>query len=315
MKIKVNCKKFTKESMYEILIYLKNILKEQDSVLIEVINPSLGIGYYSGEEILIDNRYIYRSYKSWSDLAELLFCNLIVEKIDKLTVTLKFISLNKDKSFHQNKKDNKSEQYGVKSTFFRINKLEEPSFIYFFQQALENIRIENKKRILNLGINKADEFEIIRSMLGTQRFDKIKFVGIDYSRSVIDFAKKRFPKSNVSFLKEDINDLDKLNLNKFDTIISIGTLQSSSLNFKVLFMSLIQKYLDEKGSLILGFPNCRWIDGQMIYGAKAPNYSYSEQSILFKDVNFCKKYLQQKKFRVTLTGKNYLFLSATSIKA
>lgn len=79
-------------------------------------------------------------------------------------------------------------------------------------------------------------------------------------------------------------------------------------------MSLVQNYLEDKGSVILGFPNCRWIDGEMIYGAKAPNYVYSELSILFNDVIFCKKYLQQKKYRVTITGKDYIFLTATSIK-
>ncbi|MEA2019584.1 MAG: methyltransferase, partial [Campylobacterota bacterium] len=39
-----------------------------------------------------------------------------------------------------------------------------------------------------------------------------------------------------------------------------------------------------------------------------------EMSNLYKDVNFCKKYLQQKKFRVTITGKDYIFLTATSIR-
>ena len=66
--------------------------------------------------------------------------------------------------------------------------------------------------------------------------------------------------------------------------------------------------------MILGFPNCRWIDGEMIYGAKAKNYAFPEMSLLYKDVHFCKKYLQQKKFRVTVTGKNYIFLTATSIR-
>ena len=83
---------------------------------------------------------------------------------------------------------------------------------------------------------------------------------------------------------------------------------------KLVFMSLVQDYLQEGGSIILGFPNCRWMGSDIIYGAKNPTYTYSEQSLLYKDVYFCKKYLQQKKFRVTLTGKNYLFLTATSIK-
>ena len=180
--------------------------------------------------------------------------------------------------------------------------------------ALKNVKIEEKTNILNLGINKADEFEIIKEMVNEDIFKQMNFVGVDYSLSAIDFAKKRFPYENFNFFNHDINKLNELNLKKSDLIISIGTLQSSSLNFKLLFMDLIQNYLEDKGSIILGFPNCRWINGEMIYGAKAANYSYSEQSVLYKDVYFCKKYLQQKKYRVTLTGKNYLFLTATSIK-
>jgi hypothetical protein len=78
-------------------------------------------------------------------------------------------------------------------------------------------------------------------------------------------------------------------------------------------MNIIQNYLYKNGSIILGFPNCRWIDGEMITGAKSKNYSFPEMSVLVKDIYFCKKYLQQKKFRVTITGKDYLFLTATSI--
>ncbi|MCK4974827.1 MAG: methyltransferase, partial [Sulfurimonas sp.] len=66
-------------------------------------------------------------------------------------------------------------------------------------------------------------------------------------------------------------------------------------------------------AMILGFPNCRWIDGEMVYGAKAPNYSFNEMSLVLKDIHFCKKYLQQKKYRVTITGKDYLFLTARKI--
>jgi hypothetical protein len=78
-------------------------------------------------------------------------------------------------------------------------------------------------------------------------------------------------------------------------------------------MDLVQNYLEKDSAIILGFPNSRWIAGEMVYGAKAPNYAMSEMSLLFNDVMFCKKYLQQKKYRVTITGKHYLFLTATKI--
>ncbi|MBP9490138.1 MAG: methyltransferase domain-containing protein [Aliarcobacter sp.] len=308
-------KNFTNETMYEIVLYLQNELKNQNEIFMEVLNPNLEQNYYAGEKVIINNQeFIYRSYKAWCDLAELLFCKILIIDLKINTIVLKFQTLDKIDSFHKDLNDEKKEKYGENSTFFRINKNEEPAFLYAYIQALKNVKIEEKTNILNLGINKADEFEIIKKLVDENSLKQMNFVGIDYSFSAIEFAKKRFPFENFTFYNHDINRLNELNLKKSDLIISIGTLQSSSLNFKLLFMDLIQNYLEDKGSIILGFPNCRWINGEMIYGAKAANYSYSEQSVLYKDVYFCKKYLQQKKYRVTLTGKNYLFLTATSIK-
>ena len=308
-------KKITNENMFEIISYLEKELKNNDYVIIEILNPSIKDDIYAGEKLIIDNQeFIYRSFKSWSDLAEILFCKLLIVGLQENKVQIKFQKLNKTESFHNDVNDEKNEKYGEDSTFFRINKNEEPSFLYAYMNALINVKIEEKKEILNLGINKADEFEVIKNLLDEETLNQMNLVGIDYSSSAIEFSKKRFPSENFTFFNHDINKLEQLNLKKADLIISIGTLQSSGLNFKLLFMDLIQNYLEDKGSVILGFPNCRWIDGESIYGAKAANYSYSEQSVLYKDVYFCKKYLQQKKYRVTLTGKNYLFLTATSIK-
>jgi hypothetical protein len=308
-------KKFTNEEMFEIIQYLENELKVQNEISIEVLNPNIKEDIYAGEKIKIQNdQFIYRSYKSWSDLAEILFCKMLVISLNENTIVLKFQKLNKSDSFHNDLNDEKNEKYGENSTFFRINKNEEPVFLYTYMNALKNVKISEKRNILNLGINKADEFEVLKNLVDEETLNQMSLIGIDYSKSAIDYSKNRFPHENFIFYNHDINKLDELNLKKADLIISIGTLQSSGLNFKLLFMDLIQKYLEDKGSIILGFPNCRWINGEMIYGAKAANYSYSEQSVLYKDVYFCKKYLQQKKYRVTLTGKNYLFLTATSIK-
>ncbi len=308
-------KKFLNETMYEIVVYLENELKDKNEILFEVLNPNLKNDYYAGEKIILEEKeFVFRSFKAWSDLAELLFCKILVIELKINTMVLQFRKLDKIDSFHLDKNSEQNEKYGEDSTFFRINKNEEPAFLYAYMNALKNVKIQEKKNVLNLGINKADEFELIKNLVDEDIFSTINFTGIDYSSSAIEFAKKRFPQDNFTFYNHDINKLNELNLKKADLIISIGTLQSSGLNLKLLFMDLVQNYLEDKGSIILGFPNCRWLNGEMIYGAKAANYSYSEQSVLYKDVYFCKKYLQQKKYRVTLTGKNYLFLTATSIK-
>ncbi|HZF69673.1 class I SAM-dependent methyltransferase [Sulfuricurvum sp.] len=306
-------KSFTSEPMTDILSWAHNTLKESDTLTFEVLNPDFGRGHYAGETITIGEAdYLYRSYKAWSDLGELLFCRMLTPKtVTEHTVAITYEKLDLSDSFHAS--EAKEEKYGTASRFAAIHKNEEPAFLSAYLRALRSVKVGEKKRILNLGINTGDEFDLIRTILSQEEYMNIELVGIDHSDSAITVARERFNEGNATFYVHDINDLASLNLGRFDLIITIGTLQSSTLEFKSLFASLVQEYLSKEGAMILGFPNCRWMGGEMIYGAKAPNYPYSEMSILVKDIHYCKKYLQQKKFRVTVTGKDYLFLTGTKI--
>lgn len=302
---------FTEQSMQEILPTLQNLLKEKDTVSFTILNPDVSEGY-AGHLVTIDkNTYLYRGYKTWVDLAELLKCKMATPKaLNQNLVELTFKKLQTD-SFHHDSKD--SEKYGTNSHFSQIHKMEEAAFFYYYDEALNNVKLSSRKRVLNLGINRGDEFEVIKNKLDTKKYQSLQFVGIDHSKTAIRYAETQFPEKNVKFYAEDINHLNSLDIGKFDLLISIGTLQSPSINFKPFFMSLVQDTLVKDAAIILGFPNSRWIGGEVIYGARAPNYTMSEQSLLYNDVMFCKKYLQQKKYRVTLTGKQYLFLTATKI--
>ena len=308
---------FTNQTMQEIIAELSlevASLEPGDMISFDVLDPDEG-GKYAGEKVLIEeNEFLYHGYKSWTDLAQLLHCKMLTPH----SSTYPFITLHFEKlqteTFHDTQLEDKKEKYGTDSIFFNINKMEEPAFLYYYLQALDNVKLLQKKRVLNLGINRGDEFLSIKAHLDNDIYQKIDLVGIDHSQSAITYAKTLLPEENVELFAEDINALNTLNLGIFDLIISIGTLQSPSINFKPFLMDLVQNHLDkEQGALILGFPNCRWIGGEMLYGAKAPNYAMSELSLLFNDVIFAKKYLQQHKFRVTLTGKEYIFLTATKI--
>jgi trans-aconitate methyltransferase len=302
---------FTNETMQEILPVLQKELQDKDKVTFTVLNPDISEGY-AGHRISIDKTiYLYRGYKAWVDLAELLKCKMLTpNKIDDTRVQLTFVQLKED-SFHSDSKEN--EKYGTSSHFSQIHKMEEPAFYYYYNQALDNVKVENRRCILNLGVNRGDEFEVIKKRLDTKKYENSYFIGVDHSESAIAYAKRLFPEENMTFYAEDINNLNSLKLGQFDLLISIGTLQSPSINFKPFFMKLVQEYLTKDAAIILGFPNSRWVGGEMIYGAKAPNYAMSEMSLVLNDIMFCKKYLQQKKFRVTITGKHYLFLTATKI--
>ena len=291
------------------IINLKNRTSLEVLELFETSNIKQGEVF---ELELLESDIITIGYKAIVDLAQIFFMKMLTPILKNKSVVLRFYKLDTTTSFH-NINDKSSEKYGVGSEFFSIDKTAQFSFLYHYREALKFVNIENKKRILNLGVNRGDEFKVIQEMLTISKFKKKEFIGIDYSLSAIEFAKKDFSHNNVDFICHDINTLNKLSLGKFDLIISIGTLQSTNINFNTTFMSIYQNYIEKGGAIILGFPNCRWIDGEMIYGAKAPNYAFSEMSLVLKDIHFCKKYLQQKKYRVIITGKDYLFLIARKI--
>ncbi len=305
--------RFHKESMLTISEWLKEALQHDCSVSFEVLNPDLAPGKYAGEEVSIGGKvYLYRGYKAWSDLAESLMCRMLTPcVVDGEHVRLSFEQLNQQDSFHSQEQGR--EKYGIDSEFSRIHKNEEPAFLAAYKQALEEVGVSARKRVLDLGVNSGEEFELIRMLIHEDSYKQMELVGIDYSASAIARAKQRFGEAHVHFYEHDINRLDELELGLFDLVISIGTFQSPNIDFKPFFMSLVQDYLRKDGAIILGFPNCRWIDGEVIYGARVPNYHFSEMGMLYSDVMFCKKYLQQKKFRVRLTGKQYVFLTATKI--
>ncbi|KYJ85713.1 class I SAM-dependent methyltransferase [Sulfurovum riftiae] len=308
---------FTTETIQEIFPLLERKLNDNHQTTFRVLNPDYARGSYAGSKIDIDGTYyLYRSLRAWMELAELLGCRMLVPKEQGghlLSLTFEKIAQH---SFHFSHNAEKEEKYGVTSEFSAIHKMEEPAFFYYYNQALDNVKLSKRKRILDLGVNRGDEFKVIKNKIDISTYKKMELVGIDHSKTAIEYAEGLFEEENVYFYAEDINNLKSLNLNRFDLLISIGTLQSPGINFKPFFMDLVQNYLEKADSaIILGFPNSRWIGGEMVYGAKAPNYAMSEMSLLFNDVMFCKKYLQQKKYRVTLTGKQYIFLTATKIGA
>lgn len=307
-------KNFTDEPMLVIMTWLEDRVRQmqaRESIGFSIPDPDRAEGAYSGH-IIGETRY--HSWKAWHDLAELLYCRMMTPlPMENNRVGLHFQKLKSTDSFHTVDRGSKKEKYGADSIFSTICKNEEAAFLFAYRRALQQVKLGERRTVLDLGINSGDEFALIRMMLDDDHFQKMQLIGIDHSPSAIEEAERRFPEGHITFHCHDINHIDTLSLPKADLLLSIGTLQSPGIDFKPLFMSLIQNYLTPDGAVILGFPNCRWIDGEMIYGAKAPNYNFPEMSLMIKDIYFCKKYLQQHRYRVTITGKEYLFLTATKI--
>ncbi len=269
-------------------------------------NPDLSAGLFVGE--LFEHggaHYRHRPLRVWLELAERLGCRLHTP--EPKGVLVKFtVSKLADASWHDCK-DKSSEAYGDTSDFSRVQKLEEPTFWFDYTEALKRISLAPKSRVLSLGVGRGDEFRPFRTLFSG--YD-LSFTGIDHSASALDAARKRFSGENYTFIQADLNELGGQGLGRFDLMLSIATFQSPGVNGHTLIRDVVQHQLTEQASLILALPNCRYRDGETSYGAKMKNFSEPDLSLVVKDLAFYRKYLQQHRFRVFITGKYYLFLTA-----
>lgn len=305
---------FTDEPLHEIVAWLRQgleTLPPGETLEMTVLDPDLSQGCYTGERLEVEGKiYRHHSYRSWLDLAERLGCRFLTpERVDEIGVRLRFTPLNFTRSPHTHAPEDATEKYGAASPFASIDKLEEPAFLLDYEEALARVGLQPESAVLDLGVNTGDEFTPFERLIPPGVYENISFTGIDHAESVVLRARERFPAPNFRFFQEDINRLGNLNLPRFDLVISVGTLQSPGVRSHEVFRALIQHHLKERSGLILGFPNCRYVDGEVVYGARVKNLREPEGSLLIKDLAFYKKYLQQHRFRVFVTGKYYLFLT------
>jgi SAM-dependent methyltransferase len=309
-------------NLLEIRDWLVEQLAGGAAVEFEVVDPGLGAGLYGGEEVRLGGRVErVRGYRCWVDLAELLGCRMVIPRGHDATVEvpdgfvrLRFEPLDPEGSFHDEEPEDPTEKYGTGSRYAHIDKLEEPSYLFALEAALRRVDLAAGARVLDLGVNTGDELELLRRVTGDERFGALELVGVDHSATAVARATERFGGDRRRLLVHDINRLAELDLGRFDLLLSVATLHSPSIhNAKQLFMQLVRDHLTPTGAVILAFPNCRWHGGEVLYGARPPNYNHPELSVVLKDVDWCKRYLQQHSFRVTVTGRHYLFVTATRI--
>jgi SAM-dependent methyltransferase len=242
----------------------------------------------------------------------------------------------------------RTEKYGAMSEFARIRKLEDPTFVIDLREALERVLeraqgsdpsssiLEQSQtsmrapttrvgtgtgavpiRVLDLGVNTGDELELVLRM---PELREAEIIGVDHSASAIAVARERFaPNPNVRFVEADIAQLarhagtpETASLGRFDLVVCIGTLQSGAIDDRELLRTIVQDHLAPGGAVILGMPNCRYVDGELEYGARIVNITQPELGLLVKDVAFYRKYLQQHHKKVFVTGKHYLLVTAVA---
>ncbi len=284
----------------------------ESTIVVHALDPDLGRSRYAGERVEHAGRArVHRPFRVWVDLAERLSLRLSTPRsIGEGLIELKFEALDPSASWHlDSPAPEPSEKYGQASGYARISKLEDPNLVLDVADALDRIELPANPRILDLGVNSGDELALIVALRPELR-DTASFVGIDHCASALALARQRFPGPNHCFLEADINTLPELDLGVFDLIVSMATFQSPGVDDRALLRHLVRDRLAASGAVILGIPNCRYVDGEQLHGAKMRNYSQADLSLVIRDIAFFKRYFQQHRRRVFVTGKSYLLVTA-----
>ncbi len=308
--------------LLEIIAFIRQRLAAGDEVIeIEALDPDRGRGRYAGELVEhASGTYLHRPYRVWLDLAERLGLRMLTpHPSGEPLVRLRFelidpAARSESRRLHLGPAARLAgpagtEKYGADSEFARISKLEDPGFVIDLADALDRVALAPGARILDLGVNTGDELALLMALIPTLR--GADFVGVDHSASALAVARVRFG-PDASFHEADLGTLGALGLGRFDLVVSIGTLQSPGIDDREVLRRIVQDHLTPTGAVILGFPNCRYIDGEVEHGTRMKNFHQPELGLLIKDVAFYRKYLQQHDRQVFVTGKNYLLVTGVA---
>ncbi len=187
--------------------------------------------------------------------------------------------------------------YGAESEFQRLDKLEDPWFLHGLTEALQRARLSTGARILSVGVNAGRELGALALAYPGQAFE---VVGLDTDESALQLARQRFP--HWTFEPGDVNAL-RSDLGRFDLIVALSVLQSRNVNLDLALRGLLKQHLSAAGSIIVGFPNCRYSGGEVRYGARMLNFRDPDLSLLLADAALVRRHLHKHGFKVYVTGK------------
>jgi trans-aconitate methyltransferase len=300
------------ESLLEVIASIRERLASgAESVTLEILDPDHARGRHAGEVVEIDGeRYVHRPWRVWIELADRLGLRMATPKL--LTpprCELRFERLRSSPGAAGS--EDIRERYGTASEFARIRKAEEPSFVLDLADALTRVDPAADARILSLGVNAGDELGLMLELQPSLRA-RASFVGVDHSPSAIARARERFPDPRHRFIEADINTLASLELGRFDLVLALDVLQSPGVDDRELIRRIVQCQLGPRGALILGLPNCRYRDGELIHGARMKNFTQPELSLVIADVAYYRRYLHQHRRKVFVTGTHELLITAVA---
>lgn len=299
---------FEEQPLLAIVAYVRERLAAgDDRVGFAVVDPDRGRGLHAGERVVVDGvAYTHRPWRVWIELADRLGLRMGTPRVeDGGRVRLAFERL--AAAPRATGAVEVTERYGAGSAFARIAKAEEPAFVLDLAEALERCAPPAGARVLDLGCNDGDEIALLGAL--HPALADATYVGVDHSASALAVARARFAPERVRLVCADLDALGAHDLGRFDLVVSIGTLQSPGVDDRALLRRVVQEHLTPRGSIVIGVPNCRYRDGELVHGARMKNFRQAELGLIVKDVAFYRKYLQQHHREVFVTGDHYLFVT------
>lgn len=280
----------------QLLPLLRRTLAEHGAVRLRVPDPALGVGLYAGET---GPAGLHRPWAVWTDLADWLDAHLLIDEVagGEAKLTLQRRSGRLDTA----------QDYSADSEFARVNKLEDPIFLLTLVEALRRAAPPAGGRVLALGVGSGRELAALALAFPDTPFEGM---GLDIDASALAVAQARHPE--FCFRQQDINTLSSnaSDIGRFDLVLALSVLQSPGVSLDGVLRSLHRSHLTPSGGLVLGFPNARYSGGELSYGARLRNFARPDLSLLFADVAQTRRYLQKHGYKVFVTGKYEVLVTA-----
>lgn len=261
-----------------------------------VADPDAGLGRYAGE---VTPAGAHRPWSTWVDLADLLGAHLLTpERTGQGQVRVRL-------RVQAHGADPDAAGYGAQGDWARVNKLEDPVFLFTLVEALRRVDPPAGGRVLALGVNAGRELDALVLAFPDRSFD---VRGVDLDASALTAARQRHPE--MTFQELDVTTLPQADLGRFDLVLALSLLQSPGIRQDVLLSALWRHHLTRGGGLVLGYPNARYRDGFLSYGARVRNYRRPDLSLMAADVTDARRRLQRQGFKVFVTGKYEVLVTA-----
>lgn len=274
-----------------------------DVVWLRVLDPDRGRGCATGERV--DGAY-HRPLRVWVELADRLGLRLrtpVALGDDRIAIGLERLGAAAPVP------SDPRVRYAPGSEFARLDKREEPGFLLDLADALARARLPPRPRVLELGVNTGDALVLAREL--RPELADAALVGVDHSAEALAVAAARLGPAFTG-VAIDLSALPAHDLGRFDLVLAIGTLQSPGVDDRALLRHVVQARLTPTGAVIIGVPNCRYRDGELLHGARMRNFTQPELGLVVKDVAFYRKYLQQHDREVFVTGHHDLLVTGAA---